>query len=431
MTCVNNVRDPGVAMTEPSLSQQLSDPPPDPDPGVPPVLASVPTGPRAVPLSLTDVPRGLANAGTGRVHQLLLAFETLATAPPRLPVLAWTVCWLARALTGADGAVLEDAAGAELVPCTMAPTSDAPLYEAGFVLSGLAARTRELQHCDDAADDPRCDLEVCRGLDVASMLAVPLLHEGELVAVLKVVVRDPHRFDERDDATLLTLAPSVAARLYYTQTTQQIGDAIGTAAGGDAIGTAAGGDAMGTAAGGDAIGTAQPDRLLQGVEGIGGGREFRDPLTGLENRWAFLADLERTISSMDESEECAVLFLGLDRLDEVNGTFGPEVGLQLLCRTAAVLRRLVRDKDEIARLESNQFVVLVRGVYDLDSVGGLADRIQRAVAGLHGCGISVTASVGVAMARAHDDPVEVLRTADEALAEAECTGGGVSILDEG
>jgi len=375
-----------------------------------PFLASVPTGAGAEAASRSQFPRNLTVAGTGRVHQLLLAFEALATAPPKLSVLASTASWLARSLTGADGAVIEDGFGSELVHHTTVPASDAKLHEAGFVLSGLAARTGELQHCDDSADDPRCDRDVCRRLDVRSIIAVPLVHGGEPVGVLKVLATDAFHFDERDDATLLTLAPSVAARLYYANIA-----AIESAGSAD-LGHVNGAEAP-----------APHHRAHRAIDPSA----FRDPLTGLENRWAFLADLEQTISDMDESEECAVLFLGLDRLDEVNRNFGPEMGLQLLCRTAAVLRRLVRDKDEIARLDSHQFVVLVRGVYDLDTVGGLADRIQRAVAGIDGGGVSVTASVGVAMAHAHDDPVKVLQTADEAMAEAERSGGGVSILDEG
>lgn len=385
-------------MTEPILAEQRADAPSDRS--FAPTLSSVPPG----PLSLVDLPRGLAVAGTGRVNQLLLALEALATSPPELRVCATTVCWLARALTGADGAILEDAEGAELVPGTAEPSSELPLHQAGFVLSGLAARTGELQHCDDASDDPRCDPEACRRLGIASMVAVPLFHDGRLVAVLKVVAGSTDRFDERADATLLTLAPSMAARLHHAA----------EASTGPRASTAR---AHGAAA---ERGEAPVDES-----------SLRDPLTGLANRWAFLADLERTIDGMGEDEECAVLFLGLDHFEEVKAAMGQEAGTDLLCRTAAVLRRLVRDKDEIARLAGNQFVVLVRGVYDLGTVGGLADRIQRAVSGLDGCGISVTASVGVAMAHNDDDPVEVLRTADDAMAEAERAGGGVAVLDEG
>ena len=71
---------------------------------------------------------------------------------------------------------------------------------------GLAFRTGETLRCDDAENDPRVDLEVCHVLHVVSSVCVPLRRSGRAVGVLSVTSSQRQTFDDRDVATLTSLA---------------------------------------------------------------------------------------------------------------------------------------------------------------------------------------------------------------------------------
>jgi len=85
-----------------------------------------------------------------------------------------------------------------------------------------------------------------------------------------------------------------------------------------------------------------------------------DPLTGLYNRRGWSQQLAR------EEERCrrhghqaGVLVLDLDELKTVNDTLGHFAGDQLLSRTSAVLRRVLRAQDLAARVGGDEFTILV------------------------------------------------------------------------
>jgi EAL domain-containing protein (putative c-di-GMP-specific phosphodiesterase class I) len=77
-------------------------------------------------------------------------------------------------------------------------------------LSGLAARTGELQFAEDVAADPRVDAEACRRLNVASLVCVPLARQQQMLGVLAVNARCAFAFDDDDIATLTQLADFIS-----------------------------------------------------------------------------------------------------------------------------------------------------------------------------------------------------------------------------
>ena len=89
--------------------------------------------------------------------------------------------------TGATGAAVILEREGEMV-CRASSGVNAP--ELGVRLSsdsGLTAeciRTRQVQRCEDAAADPRVDVEACRSLGVRSMMILPLVRNGRTAGVL-------------------------------------------------------------------------------------------------------------------------------------------------------------------------------------------------------------------------------------------------------
>ncbi|HVF06357.1 MAG TPA: EAL domain-containing protein [Frankiaceae bacterium] len=154
-----------------------------------------------------------------------------------------------------------------------------------------------------------------------------------------------------------------------------------------------------------------------------------DLLTGLPNR-AQLLDL--MAATFEAREPVAVLFVDLDRFKWVNDSLGHEAGDLLLVDVADRLRRLLRPGDVVARLGGDEFVVLAHGVRYPSTAVALADRVSEALRQpvlLPGDRESyASASIGIAIASAEDQPETLLRDADTAMYQAKAAGGATHAL---
>ena len=98
---------------------------------------------------------------------------------------------------------------------------------------------------------------------------------------------------------------------------------------------------------------------------------FHDALTDLPNRALFIDRLDHARARARRvGQPCAVLFLDLDRLEQVNDTLGHEVGDALLVAAVARPRECLRD-DEIG--------LLLEAVTDLGEVVLITDRLLAAL----------------------------------------------------
>lgn len=77
-----------------------------------------------------------------------------------------------------------------------------------------------------------------------------------------------------------------------------------------------------------------------------------DPLTGLGNRRRLATELER-------GRSWSVIFLDLDNFKQVNDLCGHDVGDEVLCGVARILRSSSRSEDVLVRYGGDEFVVLV------------------------------------------------------------------------
>ncbi len=90
-----------------------------------------------------------------------------------------------------------------------------------------------------------------------------------------------------------------------------------------------------------------------------GNLALTDELTGLYNRRGFMALAERQLKIGRRSGRGMLLFvMDVDRLKQINDSFGHFEGDRALKRTAEVLEETFRDSDVVARLGGDEFAVL-------------------------------------------------------------------------
>jgi diguanylate cyclase (GGDEF)-like protein len=90
-----------------------------------------------------------------------------------------------------------------------------------------------------------------------------------------------------------------------------------------------------------------------------GNLALTDELTGLSNRRGFMALAERQLKLGRRTDRGLLLFMiDVDRLKQINDSFGHPEGDCVLKLTAGVLEETFRDSDVVARLGGDEFAVL-------------------------------------------------------------------------
>jgi diguanylate cyclase (GGDEF)-like protein len=160
---------------------------------------------------------------------------------------------------------------------------------------------------------------------------------------------------------------------------------------------------------------------------------LRDPLTGLANRKAVLAEVSEQIAVHAElsakgvpDRHLAFLLLDLDRFKNINDALGHAVGDRLLIEVARRLTKAVRPGDVVARLGGDEFAILALRLRDLDEARALAERLADVLAEpvpLDGLPLDVGGSIGIAFHPRHGlDFATLMRHADVAMYEAKQRG---------
>ncbi|MGA3248828.1 MAG: bifunctional diguanylate cyclase/phosphodiesterase, partial [Paraburkholderia sp.] len=145
-----------------------------------------------------------------------------------------------------------------------------------------------------------------------------------------------------------------------------------------------------------------------------------DPLTGLQNRRAFMEQAERRLMALGEGVKVCAIFVDIDSFKSLNDQFGHAAGDQTLAEVAQVLMDQTTSQDSVSRIGGEEFAVLRRS--GLASALELAERLRSAISGIERPDGYVTASFGVAEHRVGESIMALLDRADEALLRAKQSG---------
>ncbi len=155
---------------------------------------------------------------------------------------------------------------------------------------------------------------------------------------------------------------------------------------------------------------------------------LHDALTGLPNRSLFTERLRHAMrrAARHPDDLFAVLFLDLDRFKDVNDNLGHFAGDELLRAVARRLEACLRPEDTVARLSGDEFAILLESITEASDAGRVAERIEEALSfpiNLAGAEVVTSASMGiVTSSMAHDQPEQLLRSADMAMYRAKAAG---------
>ena len=222
---------------------------------------------------------------------------------------------------------------------------------------------------------PSCaDGRGTRGEDLASLLPCPLTFEGRLIGVLVVYHTVAGSFTDDHRRVLERVTEQASAVIYNSTRFEQTEHESHT-----------------------------------------------DPLTGMPNRRSLDRQLEAGLARVKRSGgKGTLVVLDLDRLKELNDTYGHEVGDRALRTVGNVLRATVRQHDLCARFGGDEFIVVLWDCYPEHEMRRVAD-LQNAVAA-HPFeprpGVRVSLSISAGAARFPDDGStfeELLAAGDERM----------------
>jgi diguanylate cyclase (GGDEF)-like protein/PAS domain S-box-containing protein len=154
---------------------------------------------------------------------------------------------------------------------------------------------------------------------------------------------------------------------------------------------------------------------------------LHDVVTGLPNRQFFSTRLETALHKADPDSGVTVYHLGLDAFALVSDGLGRPAGDQVLKAVAERLKAAVtEEKAVVARLDSDEFAILIENSPTTPDVSSMVDRINRRMAepvSVDGRGVTVSTSIGVVHRPCRDlEPTELLRASDLALRRAKARG---------
>lgn len=154
-----------------------------------------------------------------------------------------------------------------------------------------------------------------------------------------------------------------------------------------------------------------------------------DPLTGLPNRSAFLADTRKLLQSeARDSAPWSLLLVNLDHTAQLNQALGVGTGDRLIRQTGHRIRSGVRDSDQVYHLGGDSFAVLIPEAVDHPAVRRCAEKLMSSCSeplDLERQWVTPKISIGIAgPPQDGSEPVALLRAADRAMQRVKRGGGG-------
>ena len=159
-----------------------------------------------------------------------------------------------------------------------------------------------------------------------------------------------------------------------------------------------------------------------------------DLLTSLPNRRAFEAELERAATQPGRAPLATVIFVDLDAFALINSEYGHQGGDVILRQVAAIVKKLARGRDLVARFSGDMFALLLNQTTLHDALP-IAERLRKAICEAqfsHGTNpLQVTASVGIAQLRPEEMREAITDRVSQAVAAANQAGGNLCFRHDG
>ena len=149
---------------------------------------------------------------------------------------------------------------------------------------------------------------------------------------------------------------------------------------------------------------------------------MHDRLTSAYNRHYIN---ERTQVLIREAKEAcsplSLIVLDIDHFKRVNDNYGHSMGDAVLVAVATVLSEHIGKSGVVARMGGEEFMVVLPGIDEFTG-SGIAEKTREIIEDLEPCGLSVTASFGIAQLRPEESYESLFGRADSAMYEAKRAG---------
>jgi diguanylate cyclase (GGDEF)-like protein len=130
-----------------------------------------------------------------------------------------------------------------------------------------------------------------------------------------------------------------------------------------------------------------------------------DTVTNLPNRVLLLDRLDQAIqAAIYQKTLLGLLILDIDNFKEINDTLGHYSGDRLLKQLVSRLLGVVKKSDTLAKLDSDEFAILLQGVAEHDNIIQLVEKIQKIFLepfSIEGLRLEIQASIGIAIFPEH------------------------------
>jgi len=154
----------------------------------------------------------------------------------------------------------------------------------------------------------------------------------------------------------------------------------------------------------------------------------RDRLTDLLNAPAFIELVGQKLSAKQEDEHLAILAIALDNREEMLDKVGIGASDELVRETAELLRDVIGDEHELARLRDHTFVMSVSADSraDIDKLAGsITENTSGRIIDVRDNSLTISVGVGLAITGSEPpEPATLAEQAESALVEALRAGGG-------
>ena len=309
------------------------------------------------------------------LRRLMTAQQRLVATQPNAKEIKQLLLDLCQWVVGADGAVLEELDGDELVVTygtgIVADSVGARLRR-DHSIAGRAIATGRAQLSPDVSRDERADHFSGWSTGASSVIVHPMQQATDVCAAVTVVKRDANSLAARDVAMLQPLVAIAASRLGHVE-----------------------------------IFALRQQKLESQARS--------DDLTGLANRRVWLERLSLEMArALRTGSPLALATFDLDHFKDYNDKFGHQAGDTMLQRTAAAWQAQIRETDLLARLGGEEFALLLPDT-TLDAGAMIGQRLIEAMPE------GITTSCGLALWRG-EDATQFYRRADEALYAAKAAG---------